>query len=246
MTNKFENLWKKYRETGDNDIRNDLLMEYIPLVKKVVNRLYQPFKQKNEYEDFISCGVLGLMDAFDRYNPTKGASFETYAQIRIRGEIIDYMRSLDWAPVQTRIRIKKVAAAYDELSQVENRMVSELEVADYLGISEDSLNEIQKESYFLNVIKIEEMINESYCQKEFATQENQIQNDIEQKDFKEKLIKAISSLKDREQKIMSLYYVEEMTLKEIGEILDLTESRVCQIHSTVLNKLRIKLKGFCD
>ncbi len=246
MENKIEILWEKYRFTGDYDTRNDLLMEYLPLVKKVVNRLYQPFKQHNEYDDFISCGVLGLMDAFDRYSPSKGASFETYAQIRIRGEVIDYMRSLDWAPVQTRIRIKKVAAAFDELSQVENRMVSDAEVADYLGISENSLNEIQKESYFLNVIKIEEMINESYCQKELAMGENQIQNDLEKKDFREKLVKAIESLKDREQRVMSLYYVEEMTLKEIGEILDLTESRVCQIHSAVLNKLRIKLKGFCD
>lgn len=244
MTEKTERLWEQYRQTRDDDVRNDLLMEYLPLVKKVVNRLFQPYKQQNEYDDFISCGILGLMDALERYNPSKGASFETYAQIRIRGEIIDYMRSLDWAPVQIRIKVKRVAAAFEELSQAESRLVSDREVAEYLGISESSLNEIQKESYFLNVIKIEELLNESYYQKELISCENQIQSDLEKEDFKQNLVKAISELKDREQKIMSLYYVEEMTLKEIGEIMDLTESRVCQIHSSVLNKLRIRLKWF--
>ena len=122
-------------------------------------------------------------------------------------------------------------------------MAQDNEVAQYLGISESSLNEIQKEAYFLNVIKIEEMINESYYEKDLNSYDDDIQNEIEKKDFRENLAKAISTLKEKEQQVMSLYYYEELTLKEIGEILNLTESRVCQIHSAVLNKLKIKLKG---
>jgi len=237
-------LWGKYEQTQDIEIRNELLMAYMPLVKKVVNRLFQPYRQQDEYDDFISCGVLGLMDAFEKFNSTKGASFETYAQIRIRGEVIDYMRSLDWAPVQTRIKIKKLSAAYEELSQAEGRMVTDNEVAEFLGISIEDLNNIQRDAYFLNVIKIEEMINEAYYQKEFAMEENKIQMELEREEFRQKLLTEISDLKEKEQTIMSLYYVEELTLKEIGEVLKLTESRICQIHSSVLNKLRIKLKTY--
>ncbi len=237
-------LWQEYLRTRDLEIRNTLLMYYVPLVKRVVNRLFQTTKAFNEYDDLISCGIIGLMDAIDRFNPTKGASFETYSQIRIRGEIIDYMRSLDWAPVHLRIKIKKVENAYDELSQEKGRLVTDLEVAQHLDINQCDLHEILKESHFLNVVHLEELLQDTVQEDPRFAAESSVQNSLEDQDFKSNLAREIEKLSEREKLLVSLYYSDELTLKEIGIVLGVTESRVCQIHSSVMSKLRARMKSF--
>lgn len=239
-----EQLWKKYAETHDIEIRNELLMLYVPLVKRVVSRLFQSTKAFNEYDDLISCGVIGLIDAMDRFNPTKGAAFETYAQIRIRGEVLDYMRSLDWAPVHMRLKIKKVESAFDELSQEKGRLVNDSEVADHLNMSLPELQEVLKESHFLNVVHLEELIQDTITEEHGFCKEDDTAEELEKSEFREHLKKEIGKLTEREQMVVSLYYTDELTLKEIGMVLNLTESRVCQIHSSVMAKLKGRMKSF--
>lgn len=237
-------LWTLYLKDRDLEIRNELLVEYVPLVKRVVSRLFQSTKAFNEFDDLVSCGVLGLMDAMDRFDPAKGAQFETYAQTRIRGEVLDYMRSLDWAPVQMRIKIKKVSSAYDELSQAEGRMVTDEEVSQYLGISQTDLHEIHTESHFLNVVRLEEMLFETTSEDIGFAADNEIEINLEHDEFKQKLGMEIRKLTEKEQMVISLYYTDELTLKEIGSVLGLTESRVCQIHSSITAKLRGRMKYY--
>jgi len=237
-------LWQKFMRTHDMEVRNTLLMAYVPLVKRVVNRLFQSTKTFNEYDDLISCGIIGLIDAMDRFDASKGASFETYSQIRIRGEIIDYMRSLDWAPVHLRLKIKKVESAYDELSQATGRLVSDQEVAQHLNIHQNELQEILKESHFLNVIHLEELLQDTVQEDPSLISDNMIESGAENQDFRERLTKEINKLSEREKMLISLYYTDELTLKEIGLVLDLTESRVCQIHSGLMAKLRARMKYY--
>lgn len=237
-------LWQKFTKTRDMEIRNTLLIAYVPLVKRVVNRLFQSTKAFNEYDDLISCGIIGLIDAMDRFDASKGASFETYSQIRIRGEIIDYMRSLDWAPVHLRLKIKKVESAYDELSQTNGRMVTDQEVAMHLNIHQCELQEILKESHFLNVVHLEELLQDTIHEDSCFSADSTIDSSIENQDFKDRLAKEINKLSEREKMVISLYYTDELTLKEIGLVLDLTESRVCQIHSGLMAKLKGRMKYY--
>ncbi len=238
---EIERLWGKWWQTRDLEYRNDLLMNYIGLVKRVVNRLFPASRAYHDHEDLISCGVLGLMNAIDRFDPTKGAKFETYAQIRVRGEIIDYMRQQDWAPVHVRSRIKQIEATYDELAQNKGSQASDLEVANHLGIDLEELNQVLGDAHFLNILHLEDLLTDSPDDDSSLTAEAQFDRVYEKKEIQLLLTKEISQLSEREQLILNLYYFDELTLKEIGTVVGLTESRISQIHSGSLLKLRAKL-----
>lgn len=237
-----EDLWRQFKKTGDLDIRNELLMHYIGQVKRVVNRLFPASRTYHDYDDLMSCGVLGLIDAIDKYDPERAVKFETYAQIRIRGAIIDYMRQQDWAPVHVRTRIKQVEQASDELAQNFGRPPSDQEIADYMDIALASLQNIFGESHLLNVLHLDELLTDAVTDDYQFKTDPSFDRELETKELKTILSDSISQLTEKEQLVLNLYYYDEMTLKEIGSVLALTESRISQIHSSVLVKLRSRLK----
>lgn len=234
-------LWERWLGQRDIDARNDLLMNYIGLVKRVVNRLFPASRAYHDHEDLISCGVLGLMNAIDRFDPGKGAKFETYAQIRVRGEIIDYMRQQDWAPVHVRARIKQIEAAYDQISQHKGMQASDNEVAALLGMDIDELHQTLGDAHFLNILHLEDLLTESSDEDSNLSAEASFDRAYEKKELQGILAREISSLSEREQLVLNLYYFDELTLKEIGAVVGLTESRISQIHSGALLKLRTRL-----
>lgn len=243
MDEKLGLLWRRYIENRDGEIRNELLLHYIPLVKRVVGRLFSASRPYVDYDDLVSCGVLGMMDAIERFDPTRNVRFETYAQIRIRGEIIDYMRRQDWAPVHVRTRIKQMDAAFDRVAQRNGAPASDREVAEELGMNLEEMRQTLADAHFLNLMYLDELLTETPAEEEGTgiLSDAQIVGDLERKEFKELLSREIGRLTEREQMVLSLYYYDELTLREIGVVLNLTESRISQIHSAAIIKLRTRL-----
>ncbi|MBP8989841.1 MAG: FliA/WhiG family RNA polymerase sigma factor [Clostridia bacterium] len=241
VKNDLDALWQDWFLHKNPDTRNELLLHYLYLVQRVVNRLFSESWPFHDRDDLTSCGIIGLMDALDRYKPKKGSTFETYAKIRIRGEIIDYMRRQDWAPVHLRTKIKKVQDAYEWLQQEAGEQIGEQDVAAYLKISPEEVRQILSQAHFLNIVYLEDVLlggAEPEPQSEGHMQPDQ---QVEASEIQDRLAFEIKQLSEREQLILSLYYEEELTLKEIGRVLNLTESRVCQIHSSALARLRNQL-----
>ena len=234
-------LWQAYAADKSNEIRNEILLHFVPLVKRVVGRLFATTRPYVDYDDLISCGVLGLMDAIDRFDAGRGVRFETYAQIRIRGEVIDYMRRQDWAPVHVRTRIKQLESAYEQVAQRNGGPASELEVATELGMELEDLHQTLSDSHFLNLMYLDELLTETGSDESDMTSEPAAVGEIERKEFRTMLAKEIGRLSEREQMVLSLYYFDELTLREIGKVLGLTESRISQIHSAIILKLRARL-----
>ncbi len=234
-------LWQTWFKDRDAEARNDLLMQYIGLVRRVVSRLFPASRPYHDQEDLISCGVLGLMDAIERFDPVKGAKFETYAQIRIRGEIIDYMRHQDWAPVHVRTRIRRVESAYDEIAQAKGREASDLEVAEYMEMTVEELQQVMGDAHFLSILHLDELLNSPGAETSLVDSDAPFDRQVENREMLQILLDELSSLSGREQLILNLYYYDELTLKEIGTVVGLTESRISQIHSAALLKLRSRI-----
>jgi len=236
-----QELWQKYSKQKDNDVRNLLIVGYIGIVKKIVHMILPTYSRLAEYEELISYGILGLINAVERFDIKKDVKFETYASIRIRGEIIDQIRKQDWAPTNVRANIKKIENAYKLLQTEFQREPTDIEVSDYLGISVDVIRKNLGDNHVFNLLYLDEMFAESgSC--DIDSGETLVGYDLEKKEMKDELISFIDSLKDKERLVISLYYYEEMTLKEIAIVLGVTESRVCQIHSKAISRLREKLE----
>jgi len=240
---EYEKLWADYRATGDIELRNKIIMDNIHIVKKIVNRIYPKYKNYNDYDDLISCGVLGLMDAVDKYDVSRGVKFETYATLRVRGEIIDHMRRLDPIPVNIRSKLKKIENAFEILEHEKGRTVSDEEVAEYLNISVKELEKTLEDSHHFNILYLDEMISDTISDSEDLSSGNELYESFEREELKNAIIEEIDKLPEKERIVINLYYYDELTLKEIALVLGLTESRISQIHSKVLIKLRSKLKN---
>ncbi len=234
-------LWKQFAIDRSIEIRNRILLKYVYLVKIIVNRLIPAYKKVMEYDDVISCGVLGLIDAIDRYDPRRNVKFETYASIRIRGEIIDFMRKQDWAPLSVRNKIKKVGKAYSELEAQRGRSVTDEEVAAYLEMSVSDLQKTLEDSYTANILYLDEALPNLEAERMADEQGDEVSARFERKELNDTIARFIDELNEKERLVITMYYYEEMTLREIGMVLGVTESRVSQIHSRVLLKLRAKL-----
>lgn len=237
-------LWAHYEKEKSLEYRNELVMAYIFLVKNIVYRMLPIYKGYSNYDDLLSCGVLGLIDAIDKYVLKRDVRFEYYASLRIKGEIIDHMRKQDWAPSSLRRKIQSISAAYEELEKKYARMPSDQEVSEFLGIEEDKLQKIMEKAHMFNVMHFEEIINDEYAvafniQDKSESSEDQLVN----KEMKRILGELIDTLPEKERLVVTLYYYEELTLKEIASVLNVSESRVSQIHSKVILKLRTKMAG---
>lgn len=237
-------LWKKYKTKGDNATRELLLLRYVPLVKGIVGRMMPKYSGYNEYDDLVNCGVIGLIDAVEKYNPNVGVKFETYATTRIRGEIIDHMREQDWAPSSLRKRINDISEAHERLEYEMGRPPSDEEVAKSLGITLPQVQKAMAKTHAFNVVNFEDAVSSAYAGgTDIPAEEREMpEAALMDKEMKNALVSVISELPEKEKLVISLYYYEELMLKEIAEVLGVSESRVSQIHSKVLEKLKVKLK----
>ncbi len=239
------NSWDNYIKTKDLKIRDELIVNYLYLVKFVAGRLYANYGNNVEYDDLVSYGVFGLIDAIEKFDNNRGVKFDTYAQLRIKGAIIDYLRDIDWLPRSVRQKAKELERAYSELENELGRAASDEEIAAKMNISvEEFQKKIQNVSTYA-VVSLDDLLEQK---REFYSDEENHDSTpgaaIEQEALKGLLIDTINSLPEKEKKIITLYYYEELTYKEIGRLLNISESRVSQLHTKAIIRLKSKINSY--
>jgi len=248
---ELRDLWRRYKEDGDASARERLVVAYSPMVKFVAGRLGAGLPSHVDDADLISYGLMGLIGAIERFEPERGIKFETFAMTRIRGAIIDELRSLDWVPRSVRSRAREIEAAQATLEHQLQRAPSEAELASKLGISEDELQTSLLEIANSSVYALDELWTVSDSSGDQVSLLDTIsdpraedpQESLASSEIKDRLTEAISSLPEREQLVVALYYYENLTLREIGEVLGVTESRVSQLHTKAVLRLKSRLQG---
>lgn len=239
---ELENLWRSYLQDKTNKkLRDLIIVQYIYLTKYVIGRIKLNLPPNFAIEDITSFGVEGLIDAIERFSPDKGAHFETYAIMRIRGAIIDKIRSQDWLPRSMRKKIKDIRTAIETLRQELGRTPATQEVADFLGLEKEKVLSILSEDTSVSSLYDKKYSGDEGIELIDTLEDTNSVNPLErleEKDVKNELQAALKKLPERERMVMVLYYHENMTLKEIGESIEVTESRVCQIHAQAIMKLR--------
>jgi RNA polymerase sigma factor for flagellar operon FliA len=231
-------LWENYKENPDVSSRNELVLYYAGLVKSIARRTACVSGSYVDVEDLISFGMLGLIKAVEKFDTDKGVSFETYATYRIRGEIIDYMRRNDWVPRGLRKRAQLIDEAQKKLKCELGRTPTKAEVAVKVGIGVDDVEKILADSDKFNQVSFEEIIEDTVKSEYNLESEKTPENTLAQNELNDMLAKAIDDLPDREKLVISLYYHEELSLKEISDILKVSESRVSQLHTKGVRTLR--------
>ena len=230
--------------------REEVIIQYSPMIKYVANRIAMRLPPHIEVDDLISVGVLGLMDAITKYDSSRGAKFKTYAEFRVRGAILDELRSMDWVPRSIRQKASKVDKVVQGLQAKLRRTPEDEEVAKEMGLSLDQFHQTLNETKSIPIFSLEDL----GIAKESGDQQSLLdclagkadadpQTQVRLVELKEIIAKAIDALPEKERLMVSLYYYEELTMKEIGAVLDITESRVSQIHSKAVYRLRTKLKA---
>ena len=237
-------LWCDFKNFGDIEAKNEILLNYGYLVKWIVRRMMPKYNNYNEYDDLVSCGMLGLIDAVDKFELKHEVKFETYAVSRIRGEILDYMRSQDWASPSLRKKISAITSAYEVYESKNLGRPVDKDVAESLGMPIDQVRKILNQTHMFNLVNFEDALGGgNNLEAEIGNfDENTPEDELLEKEKKHLLAKAIDELPEKERLVITLYYYEGLLLKEIADILRVTESRVSQIHSKVLAKMRTKLE----
>lgn len=242
-------LWKDYKKIKSDLLRDTIIKRYLYLVKYVAGRIAIGLPPNIEFGDLVSYGILGLFDAIEKYDVSQGNKFETYAVSRIRGSIMDELRKLDWAPRLLRKKAREVEKKCKELEDRLGRMATDDELAKGLKISVGELNHLYGElnsTTFLSLDEVWENDNGNKPISRLQTIEDSLVtnqfNFVHRAEVNEFLQKAIESLPEKEKLVVILYYYENLTLREIGQVLNVSESRVCQIHTKVVLRLRSSLK----
>ena len=241
MTNKV--LWKQYKEHNDLEAKEQLIISYIQLVKNISGRLYNSYNAHVEYDDLVGYGIIGLLDAIEKFDYKLGHKFETYANIRIRGAIVDQLRSLDWIPRSMRQKYKKIEAATKKLQNIFGTDIKDEELAKELGISKEELNEWLQQVSTFTIVSLDEKISENsnisiQQDQEVLTPEASLMDDETKRMLKE----MVEILPEKEKRIIELYYYSELTYREIAEIMGISESRISQLHTKAITKLQTNLK----
>ncbi|HDL03580.1 MAG: RNA polymerase sigma factor WhiG [Candidatus Zixiibacteriota bacterium] len=241
--------WLRYFRHGSSDVRARLLKRYLPLVRNVAGRMAIGFPRSVELTDLINTGVIGLVEAFKNFDPARGVKFETYAVPRIRGAILDELRALDWVPRSTRARSREIERAVIRLENDFGRRPTEVELAKALGYSVRELHMAISDVSCTSLLSLDEAIykeedNHQVPRIETVSEPNRRNalGDLEKNELQAFLAVAIDRLTDQEKLVIALYYFEELTLKEIGEVMSISESRVSQIHTKAVLKLRGMIK----
>jgi RNA polymerase sigma factor for flagellar operon FliA len=235
-------------EMSDIDVRNEMILAELPQVHYIASRILDRLPQQVELDDLVSAGVIGLLDAYRCFDPTKNAQFSTFAKFRIRGAILDSLRALDWGSRGIRRKAREISEATTRLEAKLGRSPRLEEIAEELGITLAHLNAVQKELSSLYVVgqEVASSIDGGAAVDLIESAPSSWENPFElyqRGEEKERLVKAVSELSEREQLILSLYYVEELTMREVAEVVDLAISRVSQIHAASLVKLKALLEA---
>lgn len=242
-------LWEEYDKTRSSAVREKIILEYAPLVKMVAGRLSMYLGYNVEYEDLVSYGIFGLIDAIDKFDALKDVKFETYASLRIRGAILDQIRKMDWIPRTIRRKQKKIDTAIREIEARCGRSATDEEVAANLGITNDEYVDWQSQMKITNVVSLNEFMEQgseipndnSFNRKAQFDEPEEV---IERDELKHILAAALELLTEKERKVIVLYYYEDLTLKEISSILEVSESRTSQLHTRALQKMKTKLGNY--
>jgi RNA polymerase sigma factor for flagellar operon FliA len=243
-----EQLWADYRTSKDPKIRDAFIRQYAPLVKYVAGKVATSLPSTVEFEDLVGFGVFGLLDAIEKFDPAKNVKFKTYAVTRIRGAIFDELRSIDWVPRSVRQKTKEIEEAIVELEAKLGRPAADQEIALALGMSDDEFQQAMLKISSTSVLSLNDVwysgddsdkisIGDSIESPISLNPDNQIERD----EIKRVIIQSINDLPEKEKKVLVLYYYEDLTLKEIGQVLEVTESRVSQLHTKAILRLRAKL-----
>jgi RNA polymerase sigma factor for flagellar operon FliA len=244
-----QGLWREYRANGNPAIRDRLIVTYAPLVKYVAGRLGSGLPAHVDDEDLVSYGLLGLIGAIERYDPERDVKFETYAIARIRGAIIDELRALDWVPRSVRSRARDIERAIAELEAKLARVPTDEEIAGKLGLTTEELDESLSEIGRSSIAALDELWTISGSGGDQVALIDTIedpdapdpQGSLSQTELREAIADSIARLPEREKLVVTLYYYEELTLREIGEVLGVTESRVSQLHTKAILRLKARL-----
>lgn len=248
ISNLSENQKDKHSLKIDSSNMDTLVKKYAPLIKYIAIRIAKRLPPHIELDDLISSGVLGFIDAIEKFNPDRGAQFKTYAEFRIRGAIMDELRALDWVPRSVRQKANLLAETYRKLEHKLGRSAADDEVAQVMGVSMKEFHDIVNYSSNMPILSLDDLgistkeESKSLLDCIAGTKDTNPQTQIRLNELKKIIANAIDSLPEKERLMVSLYYYEELTMKEIGEVLGITESRVSQIHSKAVLKLKIKLK----
>ncbi|MBS1253997.1 MAG: RNA polymerase sigma factor FliA [Anaerolineales bacterium] len=238
--------WGQYASTGDQTLREQLILANAPMVKYVIDRMALTLPACLEYEDLISHGIVGLMQAVDRYDPSRGVPFQAYAGARIRGQVLDTLRSLDLVPRSIRQRAREIQAAIRRLRGKLGRNPTDEEIAEQLGVSVDTVRTNLEEARCILVSMDGQLFQDGDPDLSLGDvlEDEETETPVahlEEMDIRERMREALQELTEREQLVLSLYHEHELTMKEIGRVLDVSESRVSQIHSKIILTLRAML-----
>ena len=246
--NKYQNCVDVDREFLDPNAREERILKYAPLVKFIANRMAVRLPSHISKEDLTSAGIVGLLDALDKFNPRMGIKFKTYAEHRIRGAILDELRKMDWIPRSVRKEIHRIEDAITTARTKIGREPEDFEVAKELGVDMNTYHGMIGRARGVGLLSLEAIMPDSSILERAEQKLNTPSpfDELKIKELKKMVAKALSKLSKKEQTVMSLYYYDDMTLKEIAQILGLTESRISQIHSKVIITLRTKLKDAGD
>jgi len=236
--------WRRFKEEGNSASRDALILNHMRIVKYIAGRMAIHVPSNVEMDDLVGWGCMGLMDAVEKFDHTQDIKFSTYASIRIRGAVIDQIRSLDWAPRSLRTMARKVGAAREKLRHVEGREPSMDSIAKEVGTTSEHVEETMAQLQTAQVLSLDDYIP---SEEHGETRKLELLGDagavhpaagMELQERKAALVSAILELPDQQQKVLNLYYYEELTLKEIGLVLKVSESRICQIHSAAMKALK--------
>ena len=244
-----QKIWEKYTKNPTQEMREQIIIEYAPLVKIVAGRLSMYLGGNVEYEDLVSYGVFGLIDAIDKFDTNKDVKFETYASLRIRGSILDQIRKMDWIPRTVRQRQRKIDEAIKSLEARTGKTPTDEMLAEELGVSGEELLSWQSQLKVTNVVSLNEFVesgNEPVMDAKGNFRFAQPEEVIAETELKRMLKDAMQLLTEKEQKVILLYYYEDLTLKEISRVLEVSESRISQLHTKALQKMKKKMGPYLN
>lgn len=248
ISKKLRNL-TDYRCEIDQETKDKIIVEYAPLVKYIAQKIASRLPANIELDDLISCGVIGLMDAIDKFDPTRDNKFKTYAEFRIRGSILDELRSQDWVPRSVREKAKQVERAYAKIEADTGKPATDEQMCEELGVNLEEFYDLLNKSKSVSLLNIDDSASFSRGDKKLMMgllehrRSSNPYSAVNYKRAQERIKEGIKSLPEKQRLVLSLYYFEDLNLKEIGQVLDVTESRVSQLHTQAIMKLKAKLKN---
>lgn len=251
ISKKLKNL-KDYRTIKDQAVKDQIVIEYAPLIKYIAQKIAARLPANIELDDLISCGVIGLMDAIEKFDPSRDNKFKTYAEFRIRGSILDELRAQDWVPRSVREKAKLVERAYQKLEGELGRPATEDEMCQELNVSKEEFHDLVNKAKSVSLLNIDDSASFNRVDRKLMMgllENKKLSNPaavVNYRKIQERIKEGITALPEKQRLVLSLYYYEDLNLKEIGQVLDVTESRVSQLHTQAVLKLKAKLKRELD